>query len=146
MSGPAYYYRNVNCFEDRIMMDETNEGVAAEVEAAFRRYETALVAGDTAVMGDLFWTSPDVSRFGAGDYQVGSDELAAFRSKRGPLASGRQLEDTRIVTFGQNAAVVTTLFRSPGVPTLGRQSQTWIRLEGEWQIVHAHVSQIPDPH
>jgi hypothetical protein len=126
-------------------MEETNADVAAEVEAAFRRYETALVAGDTTVMAELFWASPDVSRFGAGDYQVGAEELAAFRERRGPLTSPRVLDDTRVVTFGRDAAVVTTLFRSPGVATLGRQSQTWIRIDGAWQVVHAHVSQIPDP-
>jgi hydrogenase maturation factor HypE len=87
-------------------MEETNARVIAEVEGAFQRYETALVAGYTTGMAELFWTSPDVSRFGAGDYLVGVEELAAFGEKRGPLASARELDDTRIVAFGGNAAVV----------------------------------------
>jgi len=118
--------------------------ILAQVEAEFRRYEAALIAGDVVVMAELFWSSPLVTRFGAGDYQAGEDELARFRAQRGAVPTGRDLDETRIVAFGQDAAVVTTLFRYPGSTKLGRQSQTWIRIDGAWQVVHAHVSQIDE--
>jgi hypothetical protein len=51
-------------------MEETNARVIAELEGPFWRYETALVAGYTTGMAELFWTSSDVSRFGAGGYLV----------------------------------------------------------------------------
>jgi hypothetical protein len=121
-----------------------NPATVAEVEACFRRYETALMGGDVTVMGELFWSSPLVTRFGVGDYQVGEEELAQFRAQRGAPPSDRVLDDTRIVTFGSDAAVVTTLFRYSGSTKLGRQSQTWMRIDGTWQVVQAHVSQIEE--
>jgi hypothetical protein len=126
-----------------VPMDVDRVRVIDEVHTAFLRYETALNNGDIVVMAELFWTSPEVTRFGAADYQVGAEELARFRARRGALPAPRFLEDTRIVPFGNDAAVVTTLFRSPGNDMVGRQSQTWIRIDDAWQIVHAHVSQIP---
>ncbi len=45
--------------------------VVAEVEAAFRRYETALVANDVAVLDELFWRSPHTLRYGAGENLYG---------------------------------------------------------------------------
>jgi hypothetical protein len=109
-----------------------NPATVAEVESSFRRYEAALMGGDVTVMGELFWSSPLVTRFGASDYQVGEEELARFRAQRGALPSIRVLDDTRIVTFGLDA----------GSTKLGRQSQTWMRIDGAWQVVQAHVSQI----
>jgi hypothetical protein len=40
---------------------------------------------------------------------------------------------------------VTTLFSYPEPPREGRQSQTWVRLGGEWRIVSAHVSHPASP-
>jgi hypothetical protein len=124
-------------------MELNNQSVVAEIEVLFDAYEKALVAGNLEVMADLFWTSENVTRFGANDYQRGSSDLARFRTDRGALPSARVLHDTHVVAFGDSAAVVTTLFRYPERSELGRQSQTWIRIRDKWQIVHAHVSQIP---
>jgi len=124
-----------------VNVEEINmPSVVAEVTECFRRYEDALVAGDVDVMGELFWSSPDVTRFGAADYQVGAEELAEFRQARGAVPPGRRLEDTRVMTFGTDLGVITTLVANPGSAPRGRQSQTWIRIGGSWRIVHAHVS------
>jgi len=37
--------------------------IVAEVTAAFRRYEEALVGNDIAVLNELFWQSPHTLRF-----------------------------------------------------------------------------------
>jgi Protein of unknown function (DUF3225) len=116
--------------------------VLAEVTAAFRRYEAALIAGDLDLLAELFWDSPKIVRFGIADAQWGAEELRAWRAAQPPLPPGRSLARTKITTFGQDTAVVTTLFRYPDRDTLGRQSQTWIRLADGWRIVSAHVSQI----
>ena len=114
--------------------------VAAQVLAAFHRYEDALVAVDLEVMGELFADSPDLVRFGICDLQVGSAEVAQWRKTQPPLPAGRHLFDTRVLTLGPDVAVVTTLFDYPGQTSVGRQSQTWHRTEEGWRVVHAHVS------
>jgi len=115
--------------------------VRAEVSAAFARYEAALLVGDHAVLNESFWASPTTVRFGIADHQQGIDELRAWRATQGPL-DGRDIQNTRITTFGTDTAVVTTLFRYPGRPVVGRQSQTWVRMPAGWRIVSAHVSEI----
>ena len=118
--------------------------VHATVSAAFARYEAALLAGDHAVLDELFWANPATVRFGIADHQWGIDELRTWRATQEPL-TGRRLHDTRITTFGPDTAVATTLFRYPGRPVVGRQSQTWVRMPAGWRIVSAHVSEILDP-
>jgi endo-1,4-beta-mannosidase len=53
---------------------------------------------------------------------------------------------TDVLTFGRDAALVTTLSDLPGRPLEGRQSQCWVRLEVGWRIVHAHVSEVTPGH
>ena len=64
--------------------------VKAEVEAAFARYETALMANDVATLQSLFWNSPHTIRYGIGEILYGWDEIGAFRSARSAvgLAAG----------------------------------------------------------
>ena len=54
--------------------------VVAEVRAAFDRYERALVAGEVAVLTELFWADPRCVRFGVTDRQQGDVEIAAWRA------------------------------------------------------------------
>jgi hypothetical protein len=115
-----------------------------EVLAAFHRYEEALVAGDVAVMTELFANSPALVRFGIGDLQIGAAEVAEWRRRQSPVPAGRRLFDTRAMALGPDAAVVTTLFDYPGVPAIGRQSQAWVRTDAGWKVAHAHVSVVPE--
>ena len=122
-------------------MDIDRPDVVAEVTAAFIDYEKALVAGDVRALGEWFWDSPDVTRFGIADRQTGAEELRAWRAAQPPLPPGRRLYDTRVTAFGTDLATVTTMFDYPGgADRPGRQSQTWVRLPDGWRIVHAHVS------
>jgi Protein of unknown function (DUF3225) len=115
----------------------------AEVTLAFERYEAALVAHDTDTANLLFWDHPSTVRFGIHDAQVGHDAIARWRASQPPLPAGRTLSDTRVVALGREVVVVTTEFRYPGRPFLGRQSQVWLRTPGGWRIASAHVSEIP---
>lgn len=112
--------------------------VVAEVSAAFAAYEQALVDDDVDALIGFF--APDAVRFGIADQQVGLTEQRRWRRSQPPLPPGRQLHDTRIAGYGPDLAVVTTCFTYPGDPTVGRQTQTWVRLPAGWRIVTAHVS------
>lgn len=122
-------------------MDIDRAEVVAEVALAFATYEKALVDGDVDAMTEAFWADDRVVRYGVNDRQYGADDLRAWRKAQPPLPPGRHLYDTRIATFGTDLAVVTTLFAYPGAEAEGRQSQTWARVDGEWRIVSAHVSE-----
>ena len=54
--------------------------VLAEVNAAFDRYETALVTNDVAVLDELFWNSPHTLRYGYAENHYGHAAISAFRA------------------------------------------------------------------
>lgn len=120
-------------------MDINLPDVKAEVEAAFARYETALVTNDVEVLDDLFWNSPHTIRYGAGENLYGYDEIRAFRAGRSSKNLDRTLHRTVITTYGREMATAMTLFERDGSRT-GRQSQTWMRTPDGWKVVAAHVS------
>jgi hypothetical protein len=118
----------------------------AEVTAAFRRYEAALVGNDVAVLDELFWQDARAIRYGAAENLYGAAEILAFRQARPSAGLARDLERTVITSFGRDFATAATLFRRPGAPgRIGRQMQSWARLADGWRIVAAHVSLIDDP-
>ncbi len=119
--------------------------VKAEVEAAFARYETALMANDVETLQHLFWNSPNTIRYGIGEILYGWDEIGAFRSARSPVGLARIISRTVITTFGRDCATASTLFhRDSMLGKVGRQQQTWARFDDGWHIVAAHVSVIPE--
>jgi hypothetical protein len=117
--------------------------VVAEVEAAFSRYETALVTNDVTTLESLFWDDPKTIRYGATENLYGMDEIRAFRRGRSPSGLFRQLNRTVITTFGRDFATTNTLFTRENAPgRVGRQSQAWRRFPDGWKVVSAHVSTI----
>ena len=123
-------------------MRVNDPAVVAAVAAAFTSYEAALVGDVRAAIVGWFWDSDRTVRFGLADGQVGAAELRQWRHGQPPLPPGRRLFDTRITTFGDDHAVVTTCFDYPGRPAVGRQTQTWVRFPAGWRIVSAHVSEL----
>lgn len=117
----------------------------AEITAAFERYETALTTNDVAVLDELFFVDPRTIRYGIGENLYGHDEIAAFRASRPSVGLERKLERTVITSFGTDFATAMTLFRR-AAGKIGRQSQTWAKIDGDWRIVAAHVSLIPEEH
>ena len=114
--------------------------VLAEVQAVFARYEDALVQNKIDVLDELFWPSPHTVRYGAGENLHGIDEIRAFRIGRPSAGLARTLTRTVISTFGDDFATAMTEFRRAGSDRIGRQSQTWVRIDGVWRVVAAHVS------
>jgi hypothetical protein len=120
--------------------------VVAEVEAAFARYEQALIHNDVPVLDSCFWDSPQVIRYGMGENLYGAAEIAAFRAARPSVGLMRTLSRTVITTFGRDFATASTQFHRESAPgKIGRQMQTWARLPEGWRVVAAHVSLIAGP-
>ncbi len=122
------------------MMDINKPEVVAEVQAAFDRYEQALVSNDVQVLDELFWNSPLTIRYGATENLYGYDEIQTFRAGRSAQGLARTLARTVITTYGQDMATSNTEFMRAGVARVGRQSQTWMRTAAGWRVVSAHVS------
>lgn len=114
--------------------------VLQEITAVFERYEDALVHNKVDVLDELFWPTPSTVRYGVGENLVGIEQIRAFRAARPASGLARTLANTVITTFGRNFATAMTEFSRPGVPGLGRQSQTWVRFDEGWRVVAAHVS------
>ncbi len=122
------------------MMDINKPDVVAEVQAAFDRYEQALVSNDVQVLDELFWNSPLTIRYGATENLYGYEEIQSFRAGRSAQGLARTLARTVITTYGQDMATANTEFMRDGVARVGRQSQTWMRTPAGWRVVSAHVS------
>ncbi len=120
--------------------------VVSEVEAAFARYETALVNNDVQTLQLLFWNSPLTIRYGINEILHGWEEIGAFRSARPAVGLMRRISRTAITTYGRDFATASTLFHRDTMPgKVGRQMQTWARTPDGWRIVAAHVSVIDEP-
>jgi hypothetical protein len=125
------------------MMDINLPDVKAEVEAAFAKYEAALMSNDVDALQSLFWNSNLTIRYGIGENLYGYQEIGAFRAARSPLGLERTTSRTVITTFGRDYATASTLFhRQTARGKVGRQMQTWARTPDGWRVVAAHVSVI----
>lgn len=127
-------------------MEINHPATLAEVEAAFARYEAALVGNDIAVLDELFLDSPTTIRYGGGENLYGIEAIRAFRAQRSAAGLARQLSDTVITCYGRDTAVAATLFHRDNAPgRVGRQMQTWVRTAAGWKVAAAHVSVIDAP-
>jgi hypothetical protein len=115
--------------------------VLAEVTAAFKRYEYALVNNEVDVLDELFWNSPTTLRFGAGENLYGYDAIKAFRAGRPAVNLARHVDRTTITTYGRDFATTNIEYHRDSAPgKVGRQSQSWVRTPQGWRVVSAHVS------
>ena len=116
--------------------------VADEVRRCFFAYEAALVAQDHAALDAWFWDDPRVVRFGIGEIQYGARAVAEWRRASPHVGDDRTLHNVQVLALSADLAVVTTEFSNGDGPALGRQSQVWSRIDGQWRITHAHVSRV----
>ncbi len=112
------------------------------VSALSDAYEAALVRNDLDAMNAVFWTSPEVVRFGVADMQVGYDDVVAWRATAQPVNPTRRTLSKSVLALAPGVVAVDITFRNGDDPTIGRQSQTWVRKPEGWRIVRAHVSTI----
>lgn len=117
--------------------------VVAELKALYPRYERALVENDVETLTAMFWSGPEVMRFGVTENLHGPEELAAFRKGRMPANLERNVTRLDVVSFGWDFGSITLEFERTGPDgevKRGRQSQVWVRMPEGWRIVQAHVS------
>jgi ketosteroid isomerase-like protein len=126
-------------------MDINIPSALAQLTAAFAAYEQAFVANDVAALTALFWDNERTIRYGGGENLHGAAEIAAFRQGRGTADLDRDLARTVITAFGHDFGTTSTLFRRRSTGKTGRQMQSWVRLDGHWRIVAAHVSILDFP-
>lgn len=119
-------------------MEINHPPTLAEVTAAFRRYQHALVVNDVAALNELFWENALTLRYGIGENLYGHDAIAAYRGARNPGGLARHVTETVITSYGRDFATTNIEFLRGG--RHGRQSQSWARMPEGWRIVAAHVS------
>jgi hypothetical protein len=126
-------------------MTINDPAIVAELAALYPQYEQALVSNDVDTLVRMFWTGPQVMRFGVTENLYGTDEIEAFRKARPSVGLNRKITRLDIVTFGRDFGSVTLEFErdTPNKLVRGRQSQTWVRFPEGWRIVAAHVSLLP---
>ena len=124
--------------DERVQLNDAE--VLAELNAAFDRYEDALIHNKVEVLDELFWDDSLTLRFGAKENLFGVDEIKAFRASRPSVGLSRTIITRHIVTFGQAMGVANITFKRSSEPRMGRQSQTWVKFAEGWRVVSAHVS------
>ena len=112
----------------------------AGLNEAFARYERALTGNDVSVLDELFWDSPHTLRYGAGEHLYGYASIQAFRRARPGKGLDRTILERSVTSFDDAYAVTNIVFGREGQTRLGRQTQSWVRIAGQWRIVAAHVS------
>ena len=122
--------------------DLAGSDASAEVAALFDAYEEALVANDVEAMDAAFWDDPRVVRFGIAEVQVGIEAIRQWRRTANPVPKDRRITSRHVLVLALDVVAVDITFRNGDAPGLGRQSQTWQRIDGTWRIVRAHVSMI----
>lgn len=126
-------------------MTVNDPDVVAEVTAAFREYERALMADDVPAMDRIFHDASTTVRYGVGEVLYGADEIRAFRKGRGGSPQ-RRLGRVAIATFGRDFATASCEFFREGSDRRGRQQQSWVRFPDGWKVVAAHVSMEGNTH
>jgi len=81
-----------------------------------------------------------VLRVSAKDELQGIENIRKFRAGRVPTDVARDYLSRHITCFGDQSAVVSITFLRKADRRVGRQSQTWVRIDGSWRIVSAHIS------
>lgn len=119
-------------------MTVRNPQPPAGLVEAFRAYEQALAAGDTAALAELFAPGETTLRGDGDGLLVGQEEIARVLTD-GAAAPQRRLVRTHVQTVDdEHALVVAVTERAAG--GRGQETQLWARVDGTWRITAAHVS------
>jgi amidase len=110
---------------------------------AFRAYESALMANDTAILDDFFAPGPRTLRGDGQGLLVGHDAISRFRASRGGVPR-REIIELHVQAVDDDHALLMSVseFAHGG---RGLQTQAWVRLPAGWKITAAHVTGPPPP-
>lgn len=111
--------------------------VLASVNAAFERYERALITNDVETLDELFWNDPQTLRYGTTENLHGYDAIKQFRATRPGNDHVRTVVERHLISAGSHAASTAIVFTRDGEPRLGRQTQFWARLPEGWRVIAA---------
>lgn len=114
--------------------------VLASLRAAFNAYEAALLRHDVAALDAFFHDDPQTLRYGVAELDYGIAAIRSYRAAAAPVHPQRQLRKLVIGSYGDDTGSACCEFLAPDTAMIGRQSQTWVRIDGAWRIVAAHVS------
>lgn len=115
-------------------MTARNPQPPAGLVEAFRAYEQALAAGDTAALARLFAPGETTLRGDADGLLVGHDAIDGRVT-----GEQRRLVQTHVQTIDDDHALVVAVTEL-ATGGRGQQTQLWARLGGAWQITAAHES------
>ncbi|WP_084010413.1 amidase [Pseudofrankia sp. DC12] len=126
-------------------------GWRAGLEAAFWRYEHALLANGLDVLDELFLDEPGTLRADSAGVLVGHAEIGLFRRPRGVgagLPGPRTVERLHVQVHGPASALLVAEVRREQDGGRGLQTQLWTALdadggEARWRAAAAHVSGSP---
>ncbi len=119
--------------------------VVAELKAVFDSYEAALLRHDVALLDDLFWYHPHTVRYGVAENLYSGETIRQYRMACAPVHPQRSITALVITSFGENFGTISAEFTAPDTDKIGRQMQTWARMDEGWRVVAAHVSLIDVP-
>ena len=111
-----------------------------------RQLSDALVRQDAAVL-DRLWSNDLVFTFPNGKVSNKAQRLAGQKPSAQPSESTNSNDQVKVYLYG-NTAVVTVLSTwkgKAGTQEYSDQYQTthvWVKQQGRWQLVAAHVSQV----
>ena len=114
--------------------------VLASLRAAFDAYEAALLRHDVATLDGFFRDAPETLRYGVAELGYGIAAIRRYRATATPVHPERRLRNVVVQTFGDDVGSAACEFVTPDTDMIGRQTQTWARIDGAWCIVTAHVS------
>ena len=123
-----------------MLADADSASAVTEVTALFEAYERALVANDIDALDGAFWDDARVVRYGISEVQEGIEAVRAWRREAAPVPSTRRITSRHLLALAPDVVAVDVTFVYGDEPGVGRQSQTWRRIDGAWRIVRAHVS------
>ena len=124
----------------------STQNVERELIELERQLSEALARQDALVL-DRLWSETLVFTFPNGQVSDKARRLAAQKPSADPNQLTNRNEEVKVYTYG-NTAVVTV--RSRWVDKAGTQqygdsyqsTHVWVKQDGRWQLVAAHVSQV----
>lgn len=119
----------------------------ADLLAANARYDTALIAGDSAALDQLYL--PDFTYVGAdGEVRNKTEQIRAFASGSIDLLEGRS-HDIVVRPIGSARLTIGAFTGRVRVADnefsfRERYSALWLADDGRWRLAHEHGSVVPD--
>jgi ketosteroid isomerase-like protein len=122
------------------MDQKKRKEIESEIRQAFDAYELALTTNDVAAVIDLFWNDHNTVRLGPDGGLYGFEEISNFRKGRPADDLDRHLTKVQIYALTESIGIANAEYRRKKSGRRGAQSHVWLKRDGTWRIISAHVS------